>query len=342
MTAVGFQLSACKKKMFSIDGIAPVCLLLLLKLRYLLRNATRVLQINTIGGEKTLALVNSSKNEFLSSSTASDIMMSDVSSESEFGSIGSSQTSNDDGGRRNTDSADKALPTQSGMECRIRRLEMGRRQAEGKRRAAAFLRLTQAANEYREINLTCDASELTSATSSFRFLVQGGSDKAPSAGLRREHVLALRARVAQEFASAPKRRRGSVQVAADAIRGSVSYLVNSLGKGGDPEQDIDVVPPTADHNAGYSMDNTEQGGIQVAQNYYRRKTSVSLRHQRPKTPQEDGTEATTLDEMLEALAGLAKETEEGPVTLTAFAAWWVGAVSEAEIELKKRFLSAPS
>ncbi|CAM9653733.1 unnamed protein product [Ectocarpus fasciculatus] len=54
--------------------------------------------------------------------------------------------------------------------------------------------------------------------------------------------------------------------------------------------------------------------------------------------------AVTLEELLAAVDVLSQKVEEGGgagVGVTAYAAWWVGAVSDAELELKRRFL-APS
>lgn len=80
---------------------------------------------------------------------------------------------------------------------------------------------------------------------------------------------------------------------------------------------------------------------------------LSSKRQEPKmkiSPRKQGgeeegggeTPAVKLEELLAAVDGLSQKVEEGGgggIGVTAYAAWWVGAVSDAELELKRRFLA---
>lgn len=150
---------------------------------------------------------------------------------------------NDDGRSKATTATHTKTPSITAdearlMEYRIRRLEVGRRRAEGIRRAASALRVAGVAKKQRKMLLTSDAGALLSAKSSFELLLlllgptAGGPTKdvlPAAAGLERGHILALRERIVRERSGGPSRRRGSVQIIVDAIRrGSVQVHRKSV------------------------------------------------------------------------------------------------------------------
>lgn len=150
--------------------------------------------------------------------------------------------------------------------CRIRRLEEGRRRAVGMRRAASIRRVAEVAKEQRELQLTCDAAALASATSSFRALLLSSSsireeraatkegsamDDAPpvvTSGVSEEYVDALRRAVVQELSGGSNEslgRRGSVQKVVKTMRrgsvqvrrGSIQMVERALKRPGTPTGD---------------------------------------------------------------------------------------------------------
>lgn len=244
-----------------------------------------------------ISLVGSQDDESLHSSTASV-------EDPQKGSVGEGGWLGQDAGsidyQTEKKSAFEYSPSadRTGLECRIRRLEVGRKRAEGNRRAAGSLKLANEANRYRQMHLACDKSARATATSAFRAMVDGKSFGSPAAvGLGQEHMLALQSKITQEFL------------------GEGSKTAHSEGSG--------------DKVAEQPLQNAEPQDGEVSSSRRRRSTTS-------RGGTTDGR--STLDELLEAMAGLAKHTEEGPMGLVTFAAWWLEATSKAETELKNRFL----
>ena len=69
---------------------------------------------------------------------------------------------------------------------------------------------------------------------------------------------------------------------------------------------------------------------------------LSEQHVSNSPPQSEKSKGATLDELLGALDRLAEQAAEGPMGLAAFVSWWAGAVSNAELELKQRFMEFSS
>lgn len=216
-----------------------------------MRHATRVLEVQAIDGVDTFAVCgfNRREDESLASSTSSGAVLPPGF---EIESVGNSPRQQQhmgvaegdrngvDCNKETADAKDKTPSTTANeaglLECRIRRLEVGRRRAEGIRRAASALRVAEVANKQREMLLARNAGALALAKSSFEsllLLLPGtataagtSTKKKPSpaaAGLERGHVLALRERIVQELSGegpsdAPSRRRESVQIVVDAVR----------------------------------------------------------------------------------------------------------------------------
>lgn len=227
-----------------------------------MRNASRLLEVQTIGGVETLVVAgyNRADDESLASSTSSGGMMPrgfgmdsrtgsprQVPQMSLVDNRSNGNTPNSslgEAGRWAAGSSEALLPRmtpmalgQTGlMECRIRRLEVGRRRAEQARRVASSLRVARVAKEQRTMLLTCDAEALASSKSSYEALLlttqgaaQGSPEDGPSptaAGLGKVHILALRRRVVLELSAGgeSQRRRGSVQDIVDTIRRGSTQL----------------------------------------------------------------------------------------------------------------------
>lgn len=175
--------------------------------RHLLRNAGRLFEVTMLGGVETLTFTGCHDDESLASSTSSGIMVPDVEEGFGFGSIRSPRRSVDNGNQTGSNVHATLLPDQTRLECRIRRLEIGRRRAKSMRRASAALKLRNKAQEYRKVHLTCNADDLASAASSFKVLVNGGLGMKPAAGVSREHVVAFRGEIEQEPSRIAEQRR---------------------------------------------------------------------------------------------------------------------------------------
>lgn len=225
-----------------------------------MRNAGRLLEVQTIGGVETLAVAgyNRADNESLASSTSSGAMMpGGFGIESRAGSPRPQQMGppehDSTGGKAAAGGSSEGLfhktPPMTGdetelMECRIRRLEGGRMRAERARRAASSRRIARVAKEQRKMLLTGDAEALASSKSSLEALLsitQGAGQASQKdgppptvAGLEKAHILALRDRVVLELSERdsnrlPQRRRGSVEVIVETIRrGSVQLRRGSV------------------------------------------------------------------------------------------------------------------
>lgn len=225
-----------------------------------MRNAARLLEVHSVGGVETLAVAGYHRAdiESLASSTSSGAALpAGFRIESRTGSPRQLQlmdlANDNSNGNKTAAGSPEGLhhitpPTavdETGlMECRIRRLEVGRRRAERTRRVASSRRVARVAKEQRKMLLTCDAEALASSKSSFEALLlvtQGTAQESPkggspptAAGLEKAHVLALRDRVVLECLGGdsnghPQRRRGSVEVIVEAVRrGSVQLRRGSV------------------------------------------------------------------------------------------------------------------
>eukprot|EP00752_Nemacystus_decipiens_P007282 g6518.t1 len=228
--------------------------------KHVMRNAGRLLEVQTVGGVDTLAVAdyNRADNESLASSTSSGAMMpGGFGKEPRTGSPRQPQQvgqagDNSNGGKADASSSEGLLhetPSMAGgetelMECRIRRLEGGRRRAESARRVASSRRVARVGEERRKMVLTGDADALALSKSSFEALLliaQGtahasSKDGSPpaAAGLEKAHILALRNRVVLELTEGdsnglPQRRRGSVEVIVETVRrGSIQLRRGSV------------------------------------------------------------------------------------------------------------------
>lgn len=274
--------------------------------RHLLRNATRLLALTDVGGIKNFSLVGSRDDESLFSSTASSI---DDPHHGSVGRTGSLELDDDSIGNQTPTTLESSPSAdRTGMECRIHRLEVGRKRAEAKRRAAGSLKLANDANRYRQMRLTCDASVLATATSAFQAMVNGESyGRSTAVGLGQEHMLALQITITQAFSG----------------ENSSKTHTTSAEKTGHSKGSEDTAEDQSFENAV-----PRNGKVSTS----RRTRSTTFRGGKTKG-------GATLDELLEAMAGLAKHTKEHPIGLTTFVAWWLGATSNAEIELKNRFLN---
>ncbi|CAM9852836.1 unnamed protein product [Scytosiphon promiscuus] len=256
--------------------------------KHLVRNATRLLEVTTVDGVDTLSLTgyNRGDNDSLASSTSSGALVPDVGLEPREHSprhhqvgrgdaCGTPHTARDGDNDRGAelppapastpDVATEMDPVMTAgrtslIACRIRRLEAGRTRAARIRRAAAVRRVAVVAKEQRALQLTCDATALRSATSSFQALIssspgggaaatKGGSPKVAvprgTAGVGEEHIIALRRRVVEELSggsSESRGRRASVQKIVETVRrgsvqvrrGSVQMVERALKRPGSP------------------------------------------------------------------------------------------------------------
>lgn len=312
------------------------------KSRHLLRNAQRLLEVRIVDGVEHLALAGPQDDESLVSSASSSVIMG-----FEVGSAGFLERTdeNDDGREGKSNDALLAVGQeihQTGIECRVRRLEVGRKRAQEKRWAAGGLRLGKAAKVYRDMHLTCEASALASATSSFAALIQGGPGRAPATGIGREHVLALHNRVLQEFEGVRDGQRGSMHTLTDS-HGGRTRTASKYSSGPPDKEDFGSLADPAQQHGRLSLDDTDEGKVESVGKTKKKPSrggfaEGSLQKRRKQTLEGHG-DGATLDQLLNAIASLAKQAEQGSMGLVEFAAWWMGAVSKAEVELKMRFLA---
>eukprot|EP00903_Cladosiphon_okamuranus_P008959 g8573.t1 len=227
--------------------------------KHLMRNAARLLEVQTVGGVEALAVAgyHRADNESLASSTSSGAALpAGFRIESRTGSPRQLQLMDlaDDAGNGKptagpAEGLHHKMPPMTVdetrlMECRIRRLEVGRRRAERTRRVASSRRVAKVASEQRKMLLTCDAEALASSKSSFEALLlvtQGMAPESPNsgslemaAGLEKAHVLALRDRVMLDCSGGnsnerSEKRRGSIEVVVETFRrGSVQLRRRSV------------------------------------------------------------------------------------------------------------------
>lgn len=327
--------------------------------RHLLKNANaaRLLQVRkTLGGIESLALASSQDDESLASSSSSaesDTTMPDLQADFGFNSTGSRQLLGDNRsyprelkGKGNL-GENVPPPDRARMACRMRRLEVGRKRAEIKRRAESRLKVAKASREHRELHLTCDAGTLASAASSFGALTRG---KAAAGGLGQKQILAVRDRVVEELSGVSggeNRKSSAVKVSVGALKGrffpTKKPPPSGPSKGGEVGESS---PPSDRHvNGSGGVVNAEGGGETRAGGKFAegslsgRADGLSEQQISNASPQSKGS---TLKELLGAVDRLVKQAAEGPLGLTAFASWWVGAVSRAELELKQRFMDFSS
>lgn len=240
------------------------------------------------------------------------------------------------------------------MECRIRRLEIGRRRAKEKRLEKGVQELAIAATEWREMRnedrngatvrsfLTCNTATLAAAKASFSALVAENPGQENEVSLAKEHIVIVRDVIVQEIGRGPsKRRRGIETKLADTNDGR-----NAVGEATSYSKE----QSSAQRSSIVLEELTEQKaeGVQETQD----PQAASFVHEaddkkdgespdaRPSGPSpEDTVNIPTLEEVLRALTGLEQALDAGSIGLTAFVVWWVNTVSAAELALKSTFLN---
>lgn len=383
-----------------------------------MKNAGRLLEVQTIGSVETLAVAgyNRADNESLASSTSSGAMVP--------GGFGIESRTGSPRQPQRTGLAEDGLsegllhktPPMTGdetelMGCRMRRLEGGRRRAERARRVASSRRVARVAEEQRKMLLTGDPEALALSKSSFQalLLITQGTAQAPPkdgsppavAGLEKAHILALRGKVVLELSEGgsngpPQRRKGSVEVVVETVRrGSAQLRRESAKLVAEVKERALKHPISPTGNSDRNDDGTDDkkrddgnkqeaklkedgtrgekedalganaGGAGVTERTHLTPDSpgnaaekgTSPEQQQPqqqqkrqraatRSPRNKGQKAgegcsVTLEELLAAVDGLSHKVEqEGrPMGAAAYAAWWLGAVSAPQLELKKRFLT---
>lgn len=318
--------------------------------RYLLRKASHLLVVRAIGDVETLALARSPDHYSLSSSTQSVVAMADWKTEP----LRSPGTCNDY--RRSevkVAAAVAALHKRDAMESRMRRLELGRRRAEEKRRAAKAVRRTQA-TEWRQIRnedsngrgllrpfLTCDTDTLASATASFEAVTHGASGH-PHNGLSLEHVLRLKDQVSREALKTSKQPRGgeNPRVHPTGGRASSGAAYPHVNEDAGVAFGTDEGKATIDENEGLAQLQTNPSLMSVSQGEGDISSPHAQHHGAQQEHSSDGPVAES--SLLEAVAGLEARVTGGAIGLIAFVGWWVEAVSRAEIALKTKFMTPTS
>lgn len=323
-----------------------------LKPRHLLKNASRLLQIQTLHGIDRLTLVGRQDDELsLDSSSESDTTMPDVQAGFGFGSGGSQRLVDNYITREMKDKLAGLPPSVDTrmMAGRIRRLDAGRKRAEAKRRTESRLRVANSSREHRELHLTCDAGALASAASSFGALTHGEAGAATGGRVAQKHILAVRERVVRDLSGVGKQRKGSAKGTVGALKGRFfstrKASPSNLSKTGDIAGSFPMSPH---QSVGSGVGNTESRGTRTGEQSAegslpgRAADGVSEQQIENSPPQPEKSKGATLDELLGAVDRLAKQVVEGPMGLVAFSSWWVGAMSKAELELKQRFMEFSS
>lgn len=319
--------------------------------RHLLKNTSRLLQLQTRHGIESLALAGCRDNESFDSSSESDTTMPDVQADFRFGSSGSQRLVGSYTRCETKDKLARAPPPVDTrmMASRMRRLDAGRKRAEAKRRTQSRLRVAKSSKEHRELHLTCDAGTLASAASSFGVLTHGEAGVSAGGGLAQKHILAVRDRFVRDLSGLGKQRKGSAKVIVGALKGRFFSTRKPSPSAQSKEGDIGGSSPLLpDQPVGSGVGSAEgretrTGGESVESCLPGRATdSLSEQKMENPPPQPEKIKGVTLDELLEAVDRLAKQAVEGPMGLAAFTSWWVGAMSKAELELKQRFMEFSS
>lgn len=302
--------------------------------------------MQTLHGIESLALAGCRDDESLDSSSESDTAIPGVRAGFRFGSSESQPLVDNHTRREMKDKLAGAPPPVDTrmMAGRIRRLDAGRKRAEAKRRTQSRLRVAKSSREHRELHLTCDAGTLASAASTFGALTHGEAGASSGGGLKQKHVLAVRDRVVRELSGLGEQRKGSAKVTVGALKGRFFSTRKPYPSVQSKEEDIggsSPLPPGQPLGSGVGSAESRQtrtGGESV-EGYLPGRAADSLSEQQIENspPQPEKSKGVTLDELLEAIDRLAKQAVEAPMGLAAFASWWVGAMSKAELELKQRF-----
>lgn len=268
-----------------------------------------------------------------------------------FGSSGSHRLVDNYTSREMEDKlAGQPLPADTRMMAgRIRRLDVGRKRAEAKRRTESRLRVAKSSREHRELHLTCDAGALASAASSFGAFTHREAGASTGGRVAQKHILGVRERVVRDLSGVGKQRKGSAKVTFGALKGRFFSTrkpsPSNLSETGDIAGSSPVPP---DQSIGSGVGNTESRGTrtgeQSAEGSLPGRAADGMSEQRIENspPQPEKSKGATLDELLGAVDRLAKQVVEGPMGLVAFSSWWVGATSKAELELKQRFMEFSS
>lgn len=319
--------------------------------RHLIRNAARLLEVRASGDIEILCVAGSTDDDSLPS-------FSQSSNGGESIELGPSIEDDVDNVQREAESETDAFGDRSGIECRLRRLEIGRRRAEQRRREKRVRSLKTAATEMRDMRkedddakgilrayLTCNPEALAAAAASFEGLVYHSQIQRTTPVLTMDRVCVVKNRICEEISKeSSKGPRGSTRIAgADPLDQRTPHGRASLSL----EEEKRVVPST---NASKERSGKRAGAqtqyssptCDLHQNAGDADQSPTLAHiPRPPTPGE-AVVPPTLEEMLDALAGLVECVEGGPIGLPVYVRWWVGAVSEEQMALKSRFLTSTS
>lgn len=310
--------------------------------RHLIHNASRLLEVRSTGEVECLALADCSDDDSLTSCS---------NSLHGTGSIQSTSVESLCSGfePQATNVEIDSIYDKLGRECRIRRLEGGRRRAKQNRSDRLAQGLATAAAEWRAICnedkngatfrafLTCGTETLAMATASFVGLTTARDSGQQSEGLTKENIVAVRDAIEREIRKqSSKRRPGSAEKnranPADGRTTSAKEVSPSNDKNrtkrssnAAPEDPVEKEPmcTSREQDAPVRENNSSRG--------------IGSGSVAPAT--EGAVSAPALEEVLEALAGLEQVLERGAVSLAAFVEWWEKADSIAEVALKSTYLT---
>lgn len=321
----------------------------------MLRNASRLLKISAFGGVDSLVLAGYYDKEPSSASIQSVSALEGTHIQRFATELPESYEDNDSrNSRRGIDENLFGTPSfrMVGVECRIRRLEVGRRHAKDARRAKTIRELSNAATEWRHMReadiegrgvllrmyLTCDTHTLALASTAFG-TVSGTNSLSMAAVIQERQFLDLNERVSNAFMRASEHHHGREEESRVGLLEPVPSLDMSLHSADEEEW----------HSVQHEEQKSSQGMAGRARDPQLLQDSLEIGSScHTEGPQEMVTEGqneidgATLGELQAAVAGLEACIEAGTVNLVAFVGWWACAVSQADIVLKSRFLVPPS
>lgn len=310
--------------------------------RHLLHNASRLLEVRSVGEVECLALADCGDDDSLTSCS---------NSLHGTGSVQSTSVESLHSGfeARATNVKIDSTHDKFGTECRIRRLEGGRRRAKQNRLKRGAQVLATAAAEWRAICdedkngatfrafLTCGTETLTMATASFVGLTVRDSGQQNENGLTQKNIVSVREAIMQEIRKqSGKRRPGS----AEKNRAHPADRRTSSGKEISPSNDKSRTKRSSEAAP-------EEPAKQESTHTSQEQDSPVREDNSPRgtgsgggvSAAEDAVSAPTLEEVLEALTGLEQVLERGAVGLVVFVEWWEKADSVAEVALKSTYLT---
>lgn len=328
------------------------CVLHVCPIRHLLRNAGRLLHLTLVDGVEALTLIEARDDDSLASTIASD-SVTDVGRDTVH--LATVDLPGVADTRRSSTMSRLDLAER---ECRIRRLEGGRVRAEEARRAVAVERRIVAARQYREMCSTGDTQALDLATASFRYLTWAGNAKQAhpiSAGLSQQSLRALRERVEREMSCEEKLRAEREQLGTGTRDHRKSRTWRQTRSGQEGILDVLAEDPCAASGCRTDRRDTHmlvedsdcgdtcQSGASIGDKASEDRPARSSHRQQLSVPcaSENDASEVSLADLLLVVDDLVRRTEQNSLSLAAFVAWWVGAVSEAELALKRRFMTAP-